>query len=61
VRLFADERDRRVIAGLTNLLLLTFLGTATGLVAVLLIAAPGGPKLSAPESRPGRLSRARPA
>jgi ubiquinone biosynthesis protein len=46
VRLFADERDRRVITGLTNLLLLTFLGTATGLVAVLLIAAPGGPKLS---------------
>jgi ubiquinone biosynthesis protein len=47
VRLFADERDRRVVTGLTHLLLLTFLGTATGLVAVLLIAAPGGPKLSA--------------
>jgi ubiquinone biosynthesis protein len=46
VRLFADERDRQVVTGLTNQFLLTFLGTATGVVAVLLIAAPGGPKLS---------------
>ena len=35
-----------VVAGLTHLLLQTLLGTATGLVAVLLIAAPGGPDLS---------------
>jgi ubiquinone biosynthesis protein len=46
VRLFADERDRRVITGLTNQFLLTLLSAATGIVAVLLIAAPGGPQLS---------------
>jgi ubiquinone biosynthesis protein len=46
VRLFADERDRRVVTGLTNQFLLTLLSAATGIVAVLLIAAPGGPQLS---------------
>jgi ubiquinone biosynthesis protein len=46
VRLFADERDRRVVTGLTNQLLLTVLGAATGIVAALLIAAPGGSKVS---------------
>jgi ubiquinone biosynthesis protein len=46
VRLFADERDRRVVTGLTHQFLLTLLGAATGIVAVLLIAAPGGPQLS---------------
>jgi ubiquinone biosynthesis protein len=46
VRLFADERDRRVVAGLTNQFLLTVLGVAAGVVAALLIAAPGGPKVS---------------
>jgi ubiquinone biosynthesis protein len=46
VRLFADERDRRVVTGLTHQFLLTLLSAATGIVAVLLIAAPGGPQLS---------------
>jgi ubiquinone biosynthesis protein len=46
VRLFADERDRRVVAGLTSQFLLTVLGAATGIVAALLIGAPGGPKVS---------------
>jgi ubiquinone biosynthesis protein len=46
VRLFADERDRQVVTGLTHQFLLTILGGACGIVAVLLIAAPGGPKLS---------------
>jgi ubiquinone biosynthesis protein len=46
VRLFADERDRRVVTGLTNQFLLTVLGAASGVVAALLIAAPGGPKVS---------------
>jgi ubiquinone biosynthesis protein len=46
VRLFADERDRRVVTGLTNQFLLSVLGAASGVVAALLIAAPGGPKVA---------------
>ena len=46
VRLFADERDRRVVTGLTNQFLLAFLGTASGIVAALLLGAPGGPKVA---------------
>jgi ubiquinone biosynthesis protein len=46
VRLFADERDRRVVTDLTNRFLLTLLGAATGIGAVLLIGAPGGPQIS---------------
>jgi ubiquinone biosynthesis protein len=46
VRLFADERDRRVITDLTHRFLLTLLGAATGIGAVLLIGAPGGPKIT---------------
>jgi len=46
VRLFADERDRRVVTGLTNQFLLTLLSAVTGIVAVLLIAPPRGPQLS---------------
>jgi ubiquinone biosynthesis protein len=46
VRLFADERDRRVVTGLTNQFLLTFLGAASGIVAALLLGAPGGPKVT---------------
>jgi ubiquinone biosynthesis protein len=45
VRLFADERDRRVVTDLTHRFLLTLLGAATGIGAVLLIGAPGGPKI----------------
>jgi len=46
VRLFADERDRQVVTGLTNQFLLAFLGTASGIVAALLLGAPGGPKVA---------------
>jgi ubiquinone biosynthesis protein len=46
VRLFADERDRRVVTDLTHRFLLTILGAATGIGAVLLIGAPGGPKIT---------------
>ena len=46
VRLFADERDRRVVTGLTNQFLLTFLGAATGIVAALLLGVTAGPKIA---------------
>lgn len=46
VRLFADERDRRVVTGLTHQFLLTFLGAASGIVAALLLGAPGSPKVT---------------
>ena len=46
VRLFADERDRQVVTGLTNQFLLALLGTASGIVAALMLAAPGGPKIA---------------
>jgi ubiquinone biosynthesis protein len=48
VRLFADERDRRVVTGLTNQILLTFLGAACGITAALLLGVSAGPKV-APE------------
>jgi ubiquinone biosynthesis protein len=46
VRLLADERDRRVITGLANQFLLALLGAASGIVAALLLAAPGGPQVA---------------
>jgi ubiquinone biosynthesis protein len=46
VRLFADERDRRVVTGLTHQFLLAFLGAAAGIVAALLLGAPGGPMIT---------------
>jgi len=46
VRLFADERDRRVVTSLTHQFLLTFLGAAAGIVAAMLLGAPGGPKIT---------------
>ena len=46
VRLFADERDRRVVTGLTNQFLLTFLGAATGIIAALLLGISGGPQIA---------------
>ncbi|WP_158889949.1 ABC1 kinase family protein [Amycolatopsis anabasis] len=45
VRLFADERDRGVVTGLVHEILLAFVGAATGLMAVLLLASTGGPKV----------------
>jgi ubiquinone biosynthesis protein len=46
VRLFADERDRRVVTGLTNQFLLTLLGAAAGIAAALLLGVPGGPQIT---------------
>src|SRR5258708_33020572 len=46
VRLFADERDRRVVTGLTNQFLLTFLGAASGIAAALLLGTTSGPKIT---------------
>jgi ubiquinone biosynthesis protein len=46
VRLLADERDRRVVTGLTHQFLLTLLGAASGIVAALLLSTPGGPKIT---------------
>jgi ubiquinone biosynthesis protein len=46
VRLFADERDRRVVTGLTHQFLLAFLGAASGIVAAILLGTPGGPQIT---------------
>ena len=46
VRLFADERDRRVVTGLTHQFLVTFVGAVCGIVAVLLLGTRGGPRVS---------------
>ena len=45
VRLFADERDRAVVNGMLHELLLAFTGAATGVMAVLLLASTGGPRV----------------
>jgi hypothetical protein len=59
VRLFADERDRQVVTGLTHQFLLTLLGAASGIVAPLLLGAPGGPKIT-PHRQPLSGDRLRP-
>ncbi|GAA1976018.1 ABC1 kinase family protein [Amycolatopsis minnesotensis] len=46
VRLFADERDRDVVTGLVHEVLLAFVGAATGVMAVLLLASTGGPRVA---------------
>ena len=46
VRLFADERDRHVVTGLTNQFLLTLLGAVSGIIGAMLLGTPGGPKIS---------------
>jgi ubiquinone biosynthesis protein len=46
VRLFADERDRRVVTGLTHQFLLALLGAASGVVAAILLGTPGGPQIT---------------
>jgi ubiquinone biosynthesis protein len=46
VRLFADERDRRVVTGLTHRFLLAFLAAASGTVAAILLGTPSGPQIS---------------
>jgi len=45
VRLFADDRDRRVVTGLHQVLL-TVLGATAGLMAVLLLGTAGGPQVT---------------
>lgn len=47
VRLFADDQDRRLVTGLLHQALLTVLGAAAGVMAVLLLAAGGGPAVTA--------------
>ena len=46
VRLLADERDRRHFAGLLHQALLAILGATAGIMAVLLLGTPGGPKVT---------------
>ncbi|TCC42131.1 ABC1 kinase family protein [Kribbella speibonae] len=46
VRLFADERDRRHFTGLLHQALLAVLGATAGIMAVLLLGTPGGPKIT---------------
>ncbi len=46
VRLLADSRDRRVITDMLHQALLSLLGSAAGLMAVLLLANPGGPEVT---------------
>ena len=46
VRLLADERDRRVVTGLTHQFLLAFLAAASGVVAAILLSTSGGPQIS---------------
>ena len=46
VRLFADERDRRVVTGLTHQFLLTILGAAAGIMGALLLGVSSGPKIT---------------
>jgi ubiquinone biosynthesis protein len=45
IRLFADERDRAVVTGMLHEVLLALTGTATGVMAVLLLASTGGPRV----------------
>jgi ubiquinone biosynthesis protein len=42
VRLLANERDRRVVTGLTNQILLTLVGAVSGIVAAVLLGTSGG-------------------
>jgi len=46
VRLLADERDRRVVTGLTHQFLLAFLGAASAIVAAILLGTSGGPEIT---------------
>ncbi|HWM01224.1 MAG TPA: AarF/UbiB family protein [Actinophytocola sp.] len=45
IRLFADERDRAVLTGMLHEFLLALTGTATGIMAVLLLAGTSGPRI----------------
>ncbi len=50
VRLFADQRDRRVVTTMLHQVLLSFLGAAVGLMGVLLLGTAGGPAVGASTS-----------
>ncbi|KOV77068.1 AarF/ABC1/UbiB kinase family protein [Nocardia sp. NRRL S-836] len=45
MRLFADERDRAYVTGLLHQVMLTVLGATAGVMAVLLLGSPGGPRV----------------
>ncbi|SDI75377.1 ubiquinone biosynthesis protein [Actinokineospora alba] len=45
VRLFADERDRALVTGLLNQVILAFIGATAGIMGVLLLGSAGGPRL----------------
>lgn len=44
--LFSDSRDRKLIVGLVNQVVLAFLGGVAGIMAVVLLANPGGPQVA---------------
>ncbi|WP_328788034.1 MULTISPECIES: ABC1 kinase family protein [unclassified Streptomyces] len=46
VRLFADARDRKYLRSLVHEVLITFLGATSGVMAVILLAIPGGPDIA---------------
>ncbi|WP_238010436.1 AarF/UbiB family protein [Dactylosporangium sp. AC04546] len=46
VRLFADERDRRLVSGLVHRVLLTVLAGVSGIMAVMLLGTAGGPEVT---------------
>jgi ubiquinone biosynthesis protein len=46
VRLFADERDRRHFTSMLHQALLAILGATAGVMAVLLLGTPGGPRVT---------------
>ena len=46
VRLFADERDRRVVSGLIYQFLLTLIGATSAIAAALLLGTTSGPKVT---------------
>ncbi|WP_182358567.1 ABC1 kinase family protein [Tomitella gaofuii] len=46
ISLFSDDRDRNLITGLVNQVLLAFLGGIAGIMAAVLLANPGGPQVS---------------
>jgi ubiquinone biosynthesis protein len=47
VRLFADDRDVRIVTRLVSWTILAFLGAALGLISILLLGLKGGPALTA--------------
>jgi ubiquinone biosynthesis protein len=47
IRLFADDQDRRLVTGLLHQALLTVIGAAAGVIAVILLGTGGGPRISA--------------